>query len=181
VRIGVAAEPRELAGGFVISSATDGLAAYATTNPNLDFAVFFEPLSIQRVVLPDGTKQLVYAAGAVGASGPTPPPFTAVAMEFYNDRLGILSGPIASGMSGAALDYTVAATTDGLVTLQGTIDGDSASIAFGVNAIDAVLPTLDADGFPSDEFFYDSSLPYSLSSAQGTLSGVMRLRQLLPQ
>jgi hypothetical protein len=102
-------------------------------------------------------------------------------MEFYNDRLGILSGPIASGMSGAALDYTVAATTDGLVTLQGTIDGDSASIAFGVNAIDAVLPTLDADGFPSDEFFYDSSLPYSLSSAQGTLSGVMRLRQLLPQ
>jgi hypothetical protein len=51
---------------------------------------------------------------------------------------------------------------------------------FGPNPIDAILPSLDADGFPEDVFFYDSMAPFTHISAQGTLSGLLRVRHIPP-
>jgi len=33
---------------------------------------------------------------------------------------------------------------------------------------------------PKDEFFYDSGSPFTLISPQGTLSGVLRVRHIVP-
>jgi hypothetical protein len=177
--LGVDAAPRELAGGFVVSSADGDLAAYATANTDLDFAVFFHPSFVGTATLADGTKQRLYQGGAVGASGPFPPFFSPVAMEIYGDRLGLLQ-PIASGLSGAFIQYTVDATPDGQFMLQGSIEGRSTAIFFGPHPITAIRPTLDADGFPSDVFFYDSELPFVLSRTAGTISGTLRMRHILP-
>jgi hypothetical protein len=179
--LGIIANPRELGGGILIQSATDGLAQYAVSNRALDFGVFFNLLSLERQTLDDGTKQLVYTAfGQQGSFGPVPLPAQAVAAEFYNDRLGILSGPIKTDLVGAFLTYTVAARPDGTVQLTGTLAGLFNDFEFGPNAIDVVIPTLDADGFPNDQFWYDSTLPFTLTSDQGTASGLFRMRHLPP-
>jgi hypothetical protein len=90
ITLGIVAAPRELAGGFVVNSATDGLADYALqANRLMDFAVFFNLASLASVTLPDGTKQRTYTAfGQGGSLGPIPMPTQAVAAEFYNDHLG---------------------------------------------------------------------------------------------
>jgi hypothetical protein len=182
ISLGIVTAPRELAGGFVVQNATDGLANYnVPPNRGLDFAVFFKLFSLASVTLEDGTKQRVYTAfGQQGSFGPVPLPQTAVAAEFYNDRLGILSGPIAKELAGAFLTYTVAAKTDGTIELTGSLIGGSTDIEFGTNAIDVIVPTLDADGFPNDEFWYDSTVPFTQTSSQGSLSGLLRMRHLLP-
>jgi hypothetical protein len=63
--------------------------------------------------------------------------------------------------------------------LSGSLLG-TADVEFGPDAIDAILPTIGPDGFPNDEFFYDSTLPFTLTAAQGTMSGMLRMRHLLP-
>ena len=162
-----------------MSSATGDLAAYATDNASLDFAVFFHPSFVATATLGDGTKQRIYQGGGVGASGPFPPFFSPVAAEVYGDRLGLL-GPIASGLSGAFIAYTVSATPDGQLMLEGSIVGNFAAIFFGPHPITAVPPTLDVDGFPNDVFFYDSELPFLLSRPAGTISGILRMRHIVP-
>jgi hypothetical protein len=185
IRLGIVDHPRELAGGIVIDTATDALAAYATGgNRTLDFGVFFNLLSIERIKLDDGTKQLVYTAfGQQGSVLPVPQPTAAVAAEFYNDSVGALAGPIAKGMAGAFLTYTVAARPDGTVQLTGSLFGTSTDLEFGPSAIDASTPPLDADGFPVDQAFYDSEIRFTLSSfdaaARGSLAGILRVRHLL--
>lgn len=179
IRLGVEPAPRELAGGFIVTTATDALADYATANASLDFAVFYQISSLQSIVLADGTKQRIYTAGAVGANGPFPPLFSPVAAEFYGDRLGPLT-TIAAGFSGGFLQYTVAAAPDGSVTLSGDFQGDTAEIVFGPHTIAAVVPTLDADGFPNDEFFYDANLPFTMTGVDGAMTGTLRMRQLVP-
>ena len=183
VTLGVVPNPRELAGGVVISDATDGLAGYLQPgNGRMDFAIFFQLATLQSATLGDGTKQHVYSAGLVagGVPGPNPPRDTPVAVEFYNDALGIMAGPIARDLTAAFLTYTVAARPDGTFELSGEIDG-ATTIVFTPSAIDAVSsPTAGPDGFPNDEFFYDSGVPFTLTSAQGTMSGTMRIRHLVP-
>jgi hypothetical protein len=49
------------------------------------------------------------------------------------------------------------------------------------DAIDVVVPTIGLDGFPNDEFFYDSVAPFTQTSEQGTMSGLLRVRHLPPQ
>lgn len=182
ISLGVVTEPRELAGGVVINSATDGLASYAMAPSNrLDFAVFFQLTSLETVTLDDGTRQRVYTAFSNGGSfGPVPQQFGAVAAEFYNDQVGTLSGPIAAELTGAFLTYTVAAKPDGTIQFSGSLIGGATDIEFGPNAIDVILPSLDADGFPNDVFFYDSTAPFTQTSAQGTLSGLLRVRHIVP-
>lgn len=181
IKLGVITDPRELAGGIVINNATDGLADYAlSANRTLDFAIFFKLASLKSETLVDGTKQHVYTAGPSGTPGPLPPDGSAVAAEFYNDHLGILSGQIAADLAAAFLSYTVAAKPDGSFEFSGAIQGFS-EIDFGPSAIDPVTaPTLDSNGFPKDEFFYDSGSPFTLTSSLGTLSGVLRVRHLVP-
>jgi hypothetical protein len=184
VTLGVVPDPRELAGGVVIATATDGLAGYALPGNNrMDFAIFFQLATLQSVTLGDGTKQHVYTAGIVsgGVPGPNPPTDTPIATEFYNDTLGIMAGPIAHDLAAIFLQYTVAAKPDGTFELSGEIDGATTSIVFAPSPIDAVTsPTLGPDGFPNDEFFYDSGVPFTLTSAQGTMSGTLRMRHLVP-
>ena len=181
IKLGVVTEPRELAGGILVNDATGGLADYALdANRRLDFAIFFKLASLKSEALADGTKQHIYTAGPSGTPGPLPPDGSAVAAEFYNDQLGILSGQIAADLQAAFLQYTVAAKLDGSFEFSGSVQGFS-EIDFGPSAIDAVTaPTLDGDGFPKDEFFYDSGSPFTLTSSLGTMSGVLRVRHLVP-
>ncbi|HEX3477309.1 MAG TPA: hypothetical protein VHT91_19940 [Kofleriaceae bacterium] len=180
ITLGIVASPRELAGGVVVQGASGDLADYAVgTASTLDFGVFFELFSLESVTLPDGTKQHVYTAfGQQGSLGPTPLPSTAVAAEFYNDEIGTLS-TLAAGFSGGTLTYAVSARPDGTIELSGSLLG-TADLEFGPNTIDAIPPTIGPDGFPNDEFFYDSTLPFTLLEQNGSMSGLLRMRHLLP-
>lgn len=179
LRLGVVPDPRELAGGIVIDTATDGLAAY--TGTSFDFAVFFQLASLQSVELPDGGKQRIYDAGQLGVIGPFPQFASAVAAEFYNDPIGILAGPVADDLAGAFLEYLVTARPEGTVELQGQMIGLETQIDFGPHTIEAVVPSLDVGGFPDDVFFYDSTLPFTLTHfSLGTMSGVLRVRHIVP-
>lgn len=182
ITLGIVAEPRELAGGVLVESADGDLAGYALgTARTLDFGVFFKLFSLESVTLPDGTKQHFYTAfGQQGSLGPVPLPSTALAAEFYNDEIGVLS-KVATGFTGGTLQYAVSARPDGTIELSGAMFGIGADIQFGPNAIDAILPTIGPDGFPRDEFFYDSTLPFTLTENDGTMSGLLRMRHLLPQ
>jgi hypothetical protein len=182
ISLGVIPEPRELAGGYVVQTATGKLAGYALPqNQNMDFAVFFQLTSLESVTLDDGTKQHVYTAfGQQGSLGPIPQGVGAVAAEFDNDNLGFLSGPTAIDLSGGSLTYTVAARPDGTITLSGSLTGDVTDIELAPSAIDAVLPTIGPDGFPDDVFFYDTEVPFTQTSPAGTIAGILRLRHIVP-
>ncbi|HEX8109050.1 MAG TPA: hypothetical protein VF516_15060 [Kofleriaceae bacterium] len=179
---GVVTDPRELAGGFVVQTATGALADYALPqNQRMDFAVFFQLSSVESVTLADGTKQRIYTSFNSGSSfGPIPVPDGALAAEFYSDHLGILSGPVASDLTGATLTYTVAAHPDGSITVSGDLISGNTELTFAPDAIDAVLPPLDADGFPADAFFYDSDVPCTLDFGPDTITGTLRVRNLPP-
>jgi hypothetical protein len=181
ITLGVVTNPRELAGGIRIDTATDELAPYAVgAARTFDFGWFFNLFSLESVVLEDGTKQHVYTAfGQQGSLGPVPLPMAALGVEFYNDSVGTQAGPIARELSGGFLTYTVAAKLDGTVELSGSLIGGGTDLEFGPGTITAVIPTIGADGFPNDEFFYDSEVAFTQSSLQGTMTGILRVRQLL--
>jgi hypothetical protein len=181
ITLGIVASPRELAGGVVVATASGDLAGYAVgTARTLDFGVFFKLFSLESVTLPDGTKQHVYTAfGQQGSFGPVPLPTAALAGEFYNDAVGLYSGPIARELTGGFLTYTVAAHPDGTIDLSGQLLGGATDIEFGPSPIDVVIPTIGPDGFPTDQFFYNSNVPFTQTSAQGTATGILRIRQFL--
>jgi hypothetical protein len=180
IKLGVVPTPRELVGGVVIDTATDGLADYINLgNRSLDFAVYFKLASIALVTLPDGTKQRVYTAFPDQILGQDTRTGSAVAAEFFNDRIGTLSGPVATELTAGFLQYTVSAKPDGTIELTGTLQG-AAELDFGPSTIDAILPTIGADGFPNDEFFYDAGAPFTLSAFEGTMTGTLRVRHILP-
>jgi hypothetical protein len=166
IRLGVVTQPRELAGGFIVNDASDGFAAYA--HARLDFAIFFDLAQLDSVTLLDGTKQHVYTAGPA-------------AMEYYNDTIGTLSGTVSKDQIGGFLQYTVAAKPDGTIELSGSMQGSASTLSFGPNTID-LPPAIGPDGFPVDEFFYDSVLPFTFTDVDpsGTMSGVLRMRHLVP-
>ncbi|HMG22694.1 MAG TPA: hypothetical protein VK607_15275 [Kofleriaceae bacterium] len=182
ITLGVVTDPRELAGGVVVQTATGTLAPYAALGNNqLDFAIFFQLFSLESVILEDGTRQHVYIAfGQQASFGPVAPNTGGVAAEFYNDHIGTLAGPIATELGGGFLTYTVAAKPDATFELSGSYFRGFTNIAFGPHTINAVLPGLDPDGFPTDSFFYDDELPFTQISDGGTLSGLLRMRHLLP-
>lgn len=181
ITLGVVPNPRELAGGIQVDTATDDLAPYAVgAARSFDFGWFFNLFSLESVTLDDGTKQHVYTAfGQQGSLGPVPLPTAALGVEFYNDSVGTQAGPIARELTGGFLTYTVAAKPDGTVELSGSLSGGATDIEFGPGTITAVIPTIGADGFPNDEFFYDSEINFTQTSLQGTMTGILRVRQLL--
>jgi hypothetical protein len=182
ITLGVTAAPRELTGGILVQSATDGLADYAVgQNRSFDFAFYFGLGSLQSVTLPDGTKQHVYSAGQLtNIASPIPSINTPLAAEFFNDRIGTLAGPIAADLTGGFLSYAVSAKPDGTMELSGEYDGQNTVISFGPSPIDLAIPTIGPDGFPTDQFFYDSNVPFTATALQGTLSGVLRIRHVVP-
>jgi hypothetical protein len=173
--------------GWTLEKSIDGggtfepvSALLGSANPQNLRVLANQPLTVEfDFLIRSATGTMKLMRGAVGASGPFPPFFSPVATEIYGDQLGLLQ-PIASGLSGAFLEYTVGATPDGQFILQGSIEGNTAAIFFGPHPIAAVQPTLDADGFPEDVFFYDAELPFLLSRPAGTISGVLRMRHIVP-
>jgi hypothetical protein len=147
----------------------------------MDFAVYFQLSSVESVTLADGTKQRTYTSFNQGGSfGPIPPPTGALAAEFYNDNLGILSGPVATDLTGATLTYAVAAHPDGSITVSGDLLGSVTELTWAPDAIDAILPPLDADGFPTDALFYDTDIPSTLSFGPDSINATLRMRHIPP-
>jgi hypothetical protein len=177
IKLGVDPTPRELVGGIVIDTATDGLAAYA--GARLDFAIYFKVASVATATLVDGTKQRIYTATPDQELGQNAPTGSAVAAEFYNDNIGTLATSVAAELTAGFLQYTVAVNPDGSFTFTGSLQG-LAELDFGPSTIDAILPTLDPDGFPHDGFFYDAGAPFTLLANEGTLSGTLRVRHVVP-
>ncbi len=173
IGFGVSPDPRELAGGVVVdndpANATGAYIPYARAR--LDFAVFYDLAEVTSVTLADGTKDRTFFSGAL-------------AVEFYNDAIGILSGTVGPAMAGGFLEYHLAALPDGSQTISGFIDGFNApftSLNFGPHVLPVPVP-LDAAGFPTDAFVFDSFVPFSLTTffdeGDATMSGQLRFRSI---
>ncbi len=173
IGFGVSPAPRELAGGVVVdndvANATGDYIPYARAR--LDFAVFYDLAQVDSVVLADGTKDRTFTAGAV-------------AMEYYNDVLGLLSGTVGPAMAGGFLAYHLAALPDGTQTITGELDGGGSPftvLTFGPHVLPVNVP-LDADGFPTDAFVFDSLVPFAMTTSfddgDATMIGQLRFRSI---
>jgi hypothetical protein len=87
---------------------------------------------------------------------------------------------IATDLTGEFLQYTVAAKPDGKVELSGFLAGAQTELDFDPSPIDVTIPAIGSDGFPNDEFFYDSGVPFTLNSPQGMMTGTLRMRHIVP-
>jgi hypothetical protein len=172
VTFGVTEHPRKLEGGIVVESATNTYAPYASLPGSMDFAIYFKAAPVDHQTLPDGTKQNVISS-------------TQVVVEYFNDKPGVLTSQ-ASEFTGGFLGYHVAAKPDGTQEASGELDSVFGDIAlkFGPRTLEAPAP-LGADGFPTDQFFYESQMPFTqtLTEDDGTgnvvtseLKGQLRLR-----
>ncbi|HEU4728537.1 MAG TPA: hypothetical protein VFT22_11620 [Kofleriaceae bacterium] len=180
ITLGVIPDPRELVGGVLVETATGTLAPYADPgNRSFDFGIFFSLVSLESVTAADGTKQHIYTAFPGQVLGPVTPPQSAVAIEFYNDHVGLLASSVVPELTAGFLQYTVGAKPDGTFELSGSLT-NIGTLTLAPSPIDAILPTLDPDGFPHDGFFYDSGSPFTLTTQAGTMTGVLRVRHIVP-
>jgi len=170
ISFGVTLHPRELAGGMIIDTATGDLAAYALGR--VDFAVYHDLFNLERINLPDGSKQLLFTANSVAA-------------EVFNDALGTLSGTIAPAMAGGFLQYHFNAKPDGSQEIAGELDGANDPfpvMTFGPHTLQFNRLPLDADGFPTDVFINESGVPFTLNAffatGDATLTGTLRFRSV---
>ncbi len=167
IQFGVDPNPRELAGGIIIQSGTLDYTQYI--NKRFDFGIYFDSAPV-KLTLADGTKQLVFDSQNNNA------------MEAFNDTIGVFQNTVAPAMAGGVLHYTVSAKPDGTTEVAGSYQGfgsPSSTINFGPHTQLPALP-LDADGFPVDEFFYDSELPFTgdtfFDDGDATFGGILRMR-----
>jgi hypothetical protein len=170
ISFGVTLHPRELAGGMVITAGTGDFAPYApAVRP--DYA-FYHDASVERLTLPDGTKRLQLSSGAFAG-------------EFFNDTVGLLTGTIGPSFTGGFAQYHFDAKPDGTQEIAGEIDGANTPfpvMTFGpFTLVFTVLP-LDTDGFPTDIFFNEPNVPFTLEallpSGDATATGTLRFRNI---
>jgi hypothetical protein len=180
ITFGVVEEPRQLAGGVRIFDATGAFAPYldSSANTRADFAFYYQLHHMDSVILPDGTKERVYASGYDNYD-PTP-----VAGEFFNDAVGLLALEVGPSLAGGYLEYHIGAKPDGSVELYGSFSGLGplfTIIDFGPYTLDVAVP-LDADGFPADVFFHEDSIPFTMQSSfpegDAIMSGTLNLRHI---
>jgi hypothetical protein len=179
VDFGVLTDPRELAGGIRIETATGILAPYVedVEASRLDFAFSFGLGRLESVVLPDGTKDHVYTAGSYQYRET---PFVA---DFYNDRIGILANEVGPALAAGLLEYHLAARPDGTIELSGGLWAWLGEVVLDIPpyTVTGVLP-LGPDGFPADTFFHDGSVPFTMTvtlpSGDGTITGFLNLRHI---
>jgi hypothetical protein len=171
VQFGVASNPRELAGGMIVSTGTLDYAPYA--GKKLDFAIYLEVLPAKQT-LPDGTKQLQFTSLNFNA------------MEAFNDSIGLIATTVAPLMADGNLIYSIAAKPDGTTVIAGNYQSASCpctTLTFGPDTLAQAVP-LDADGFPSDTFIFDSTMPFTVDTSfddgDATLAGQLRLRLIPP-
>jgi len=171
ISFGVVPHPRELAGGVVASAGTGDYTSYARAR--LDFAIYHDLASTERVNLSDGGKDLVLTAGPV-------------AVEIFNDTLGLLSGTVAPLLAGGSLQYHFIARPDGTQEVSGELDGLSgapfSTLVFGPSLLELGNLPLDADGFPTDVFFNEPLVSFALTtefdSGEAVLRGNLRFRSI---
>jgi hypothetical protein len=171
VSFGVTAQPRELAGGMVVETGTGDYAPYA--GQRLDYAIYYDLASTTRTASSAGDNTVDYTAGFVGA-------------EFFNDVQTLLSAQVGPAFAGGHLEWSLTAHPDGSQTLTGELDSFNdpfTTLMFGPRTLDTAIP-LDADGFPTDAFIFDSFVPFTMttqfldSPEDDTLTGQLRFRAL---
>ncbi|MEZ4361902.1 MAG: hypothetical protein R3B48_17055 [Kofleriaceae bacterium] len=169
VRFGVDPAPRQLAGSVTITAGTGDLAGYA--GKRLDFSIYYGLAQLTRILQPDGTKTLSYETGPV-------------ATEFYNDGLGVLENVVGPSMAGGFLQFQISAKPDGTQEFFGQYFGASEpfpNLDLGPQILDLPV-SLDASGFPNDEFFVNLvsfNLAYLTATGGSTATGRFVLRNLL--
>jgi hypothetical protein len=179
VDFGVLTDPRELAGGVRIETATGDFAPYLAdaTTRRLDFAIAYGLSGLESVVLPDGTKDHVYTAGSYQYRE------TPLVAEFYNDSVGLLAGTVGPALAAGLLEYHLAARPDGTSELSGNLTAWAGDVVLDIEpyTLRGVLP-LGPDGFPADAFFHDDSVPFTLTAyletGESTLTGFLNLRHI---
>jgi hypothetical protein len=169
VSFGVTLHPRLLAGGMIVDTGTGDFAAY--TGARLDYAIYHDA-TLDRLTLGDGTKQLVLSSGALAA-------------EFFNDPVGILTSTIGPSMTGASFQYHFDAKPDGTQEITGELRNSVVPfprLTFGPHTLQSSRLPLDADGFPTDVLFSESGVPFTLNlSAPGvdpTITGTLLFRSV---
>jgi hypothetical protein len=180
IDFGVVTDPRQLAGGVRITTATGEFAPYLTdaTTSRLDFAFAFELSRLESVGLPDGTKDHVYTAGSYQYRE------TPLVAEFHNDAIGVLSFAVAPALTAGLLEYHLAARPDGTVELSGSLSSWTGEFILDIepHALSGQLP-LGPDGFPADAFFHDDSVPFTLTawfeSGESTMTGFLNFRHIV--
>lgn len=171
VRFGVDDSPRQLAGGFRVTTTvppTGALAPYA--NARLDFSTFFTLEGVDHRVEPDGAKTSIYWS-------------TTSATEFYNDAIGVLRDQVGPAFAGGYVEVRVTAKTDGTMEVAGDLDGYVAPFpSLDIGPAQMAIPlAVDAGGFPVDAFFHEV-VPFTLSLGDvdsSTAGGTLVLRNLL--
>jgi hypothetical protein len=169
ITFGVDLNPRELAGGIIANTGTGDYAPY--TRARMDYAIYHTAF-VERITLPDGTKQLLFSSGAVAA-------------EIFNDPTGLLRDTIAPAFAGGFLQYHIDAHPDGTQEITGELDGFNDPfpvLTFGPHVFQFNALPLDADGFPLDVFFNEANVPFLLSTTfetgDATLDGTLRFRSI---
>lgn len=170
IGFGVTLHPRELAGGMIIDTGTGDFTPYARAR--VDYAIYHDLSNLERINLVDGTKQLLFTSGAVAG-------------EIFNDSMGLLSGTVAPGFAGGFLQWHIDAKPDGTQELTGELDGATDPfpvLTFGPYTLQFNRLPLDADGFPTDVFFNESLVPFTLTAffatGDATLTGTLRFRSI---
>jgi hypothetical protein len=168
ISFGVTLHPRELAGGVTVTTGTGDYAGY--TDTRFDFANYHKLGALDRITLVDGTKMLQFTADAT-------------AIEFFNDPIGTLAGPVAASMMGARLQYQIKAKPDGTQEIVGSLSSGVdpfARLTFGPHTMRVAHLPLDEDGFPTDVAFIEPVVEFTFHASPGgieaTLTGSLRLR-----
>jgi hypothetical protein len=169
IRFGVTLHPRELAGGMIITSGTGDFAPYTNARP--DYA-FYHDAFVERLTLPDGTRRLQLSSGAFAG-------------EFFNDTVGLLTGTIGPSYTGGFAQYHFDAKPDGTQEIAGEIDGNNTPfpvMTFGPFTLQFTVLPLDPDGFPTDIFFNEPNVPFTMqtffATGDATLTGTLRFRNV---
>ena len=172
ITFGVITAPREFAGALTSLSGTGDYAPYGFRR--MDYAIYYEDGGSTTEILPDGTLQRTLFSGAL-------------AMEVFNDPVGVLATSVAPSMAGGFLQLSVGAKPDGSQVLSGTLDNVAAPFStwtFGPESSVVNLP-LDSSGFPAENTpFNDPAVPFTLETAfpsgDAVLTGTIRQRLLIP-
>lgn len=171
ITFGVDASPRQLTGGMAIGSgAANGILA-PYSRAQMDFSFYLSPGAPERIIEADGTRRLQFTSDLSAA-------------EFFNDPVGLLADYFAPRLNGQRIEFHLSAHPDGTQEFGGSYNGYTDDSSFELTMVNtSIAPlSLDAEGFPIDQFFHEV-VPFNLSVVdgeynEGSASGRLVLRNL---